>query len=277
MKYVIKISLIIILVAGLAANVQAKSITFEGYKAGTGTPVGGMIGSQGVGPQDPWYGAYAYMKLDGWGHGPRVSAPFVAPWTPGGHAATGTAASGWTSINNATPGRYVFDFQGYDFDSSFFYHESTGYSPADPEYGHEDRTYVRSTDPGEGTWEIFDTLTTTVVASGLLADYLYIDAFYDPLNAGADAGMTAWGILEAANDGGAFYNELIAATGTPYLNFDYYVSQSPIDNENGVLAPSMDGWGLYGGEITMTPVPEPATIVMLGLGALGLLRRKRRA
>ena len=266
-----------------AGNAEAvTSLTFEGYKVGDGAPPeGGVIASIADGPQDPWFGSYAYHYLDGWNHNPRVDPDQYdgvgeTQWLPGGHAGTGTAAQGWTSLLNGDPGRYVYDFQGYEFDHNFYYWEANGIFPGDPKYGHEDRWYQRMAGGGEGTWEIFDTGPGGgSVASGTLGDSFYMDIFYDPLNGGANAYIAGKGTITAVDDGGAFYTELMTRWGSPVLNFTTFTAEPPVQAENWG-APLGQQWAIYGSEITVTAVPEPASMLLYGIGVLGLGFYRRR-
>ncbi len=269
---------VVILMALITANAGAAipSMVFEGYEAEEGAPpppIGGTIGSHATGDSDPWFGTIAYWYMDGWNHAPRVpEEEYSEIWTAGGHAGQGTAMQGWTSLINDEPGRYVIDFSGYEYTSSVF-HEDMG----DPLFGHEDRLYHRMTDAGEGRWQILDTTAGTSVASGTVGDVLAMDIFYDPLNVlnpNWDPYVRGTGTIIAENDGGAFYNELITRWGTATLNFTGFTDEPPIQAENPGADPE-DAWAIYGTMWTVTPIiPEPATICLLGLGALSLIKRK---
>jgi len=67
---------------------------------------------------------------------------------------------------------------------------------------------------------------------------------------------------------------------TPRQSFSFpyvtarYVELTPLDNFFGINPPGGDRGGL--GEVAFEEVPEPATLSLLALGGLGLLRRRRR-
>lgn len=243
-------------------------ITFEGYKSGEGAPpgpVGGAIGSSATGPQEPFYGSYAYWYMDGWNHAPRVDpAQYSGLWAPGGHAGTGTVAQGWNSLDNANPGYYVFDFEGYVFDSTSYDTDEES-----PTYMHEYRQY----DGTGGIWTIIDISggeTGVIVGGGTLGTML-MDIYY-----GTGPYIMATGTVTATDDGGAFYNELMTRWGTPLLTYTLYCGEPPIQAEN--LGADLDQqWAIYGCGMTLMPVPEPTTVCLLGLGCLALIRKRRSA
>ncbi len=236
-------------------------IAFEGYRPGQGTPEGGTIISVAAGSPDPWFGSLPYQYIDGWNHGPRVPSNWYEDiWASGGHAATGVQIEDWTSLDATDPGRYVLDYQGYQYDYSFFYDSSQGYQPGDPEYGHEDRWYNVMTGGNEGTWEIFDTTTSTTVVHGTLDDPLHVDIFYDPENFGTqafDPRVVGTGTLTALDDGGVFYSELMTLCETPVLTMQFITEEPPLWAEN-YGAPSSEQWAVFSGSFTLGECDEPA-------------------
>jgi hypothetical protein len=271
LKTIITVVILMVFITANAGGQADPYMVFEGYQVGEGAPpVGGTIGSQAAGTAvDPWFGTIAYKYMDGWNHNPRVSASEYGSWVPGGHAGTGTDMQGWNSLINGSPERYVVDFSGYEWESSFFHTNML-----DPLFGHEDRLYQRIDEAGEGEWQILDTITSTTVASGTIGDIFTMDIFYDPLNYGLNAYVNGTGTITANNDGGAFYNELIARWGTSVLNFSGLTEDPPIQAENPG-AQLIDQWALYGTRWTVSPVPEPTTICLLAIGSLVMLRKKK--
>jgi hypothetical protein len=252
---------IILLLLAMSVTTQASaatSITFEGYKSGEGTPSpGGVVGSSATGPTDPWYGSYAYIYMDGWNdHSPTE------------HAGQGTYAQGWTSLDNDNAWKYLLDFEGYEFDRNTYITDM-----GSARYGHEDRWY----DGSEATWSIKIVGETVIqIAHGEMSE-LYLDIDYGL--ASGNPNITGVGTFIAADDDGAFYDELMDRFGTAVLKFTFNVDEPPTQAENP-LDPLALQWAIYGGQITLTPVPEPSTLVLLGMGALALAffgRRRRKA
>lgn len=207
----------------IACNTFAADLTLTG----TG------IGSQALGQQEPWYGSFSFIWLDGANHPPRVSQQYIPnPW-PYQHAGVGTSAAGWTSLDNANPGRYALDLEGYQLQNEIIFTNG-----ADPNYGHEHRWYSGSPSP---VWRIIDTSNGSQLASGT-SDVLFLDVNYAPpvANGYWVKGSAA---VTVTNDGGAFYNELVSQTGTPNLTLDFESTTFPVVYIEG--RPLADGWGTY--------------------------------
>lgn len=259
----VRMTAISIALATLGFSLEAMAnprIAFEGYTSGQGTPIGGIIVCVADGNPDPWFGSLPYRYADGWNHEPRVpSAWYTGTWSAGGHAGTGVDIEDWASLDDADPGRYVIDFQGFEYDHSYFYDETQGYYPGDAQYGHEDRYYGVMTGGDEGTWTIHDTQTATVVAQGTLGDPLLMDIFYDPLNFGTasfDPDVVGTGTLHVTNDGGAFYNELVTVCQTPVLTLEMRTDDLPLLAEN-IWAPADEQWAVFSGAVTIGECEEP--------------------
>jgi hypothetical protein len=239
-RFCTSVTVIAILTLILAGSGRAASLTL----AGTG------IGSQALGQQEPWFGSYSFIWLDGANHPPRVASQwYTNPW-PAQHAGSGTAASGWTSLDNAQPGRYAFDFEGYSLQRETIYT-----APSDPNYGHEHRWYA-----GSPTWRLVDTLSGNQVASGT-SDVFYLDVNYAPATNGNGYWSHGSATFTVNNDGGAFYNELIALTGHPNLAMSF-VSTTPPVKHLADGQPLADGWGEYSTSVTLTPITGTYRLTM---------------
>ena len=87
-------------------------------------------------------------------------------------------------------------------------------------------------------------------------------------------------------DGIPFVDELILHIDSPGITADFYLTVDSggfgtVSMKNITLG-TYPGYGeatraWLGGNVTVTAVPEPATVCLLGLGGLSLLRRRRRA
>lgn len=236
--------------AGLGA--QAAVITFDGSS----------IGSSGLGLREPFFNQfYTFVYVDGLNHAPRVDpSSYAGSWVAGQHAGTGVSVSGWSSLNNGTPGRYAFDIEGLSLQN-----ETMVTSGA--RYGHNDRTYVG------GTWSLIDLVDHLTVASGTVGTTA-MDVNY----AGIDVpvGMTGSSLLTVTDDGGAFYNEL----GVKSLLMTFSCYDSP-----GVYTMNdlPNAWAVYpNAHTSLETVPEPATLTIGAAGLAALLgwraaSRKKRA
>ena len=226
----------------------SQEITFEGaYQL---RPAGGTIASVADGPPDPWFGSYPYHYLDGWNHAPRVPIAWYEDyWEEGGYAAAGTYVDGWDSLDSSDPGRYAFSYQGYEFDSNYYYDESEGYVSGDPEYGHEDRRYTPM--PGEGIWEIIDLTDGSSVAHGTLGT-LSLDIFYDPDDADTDdwdPWINGGAALILEDDGGDLYAEVSSECAEPELHFNFFSGNPPPQAMNWGIAPLDEQWAVFDGTL----------------------------
>jgi len=236
------------------AAVQAAVISFNGTS----------IGSVGLGQREPFYNSYySFIYVDGYNHAPRVDpSAYGGSWPTGLHGAVGVSLSGWSSLDNGTPGRYAFDFEGLSLQS-----EIMDTAPG-AMYGHNERWYVG------GTWSLIDLNGggNTTLAAGAFSGPTYMDVNYAGT---APYGMAGTATLTVNNDGGAFYNELNSKS--LLMNFACYDAPG-VTIPNGDLA---NAWATYGNAsttLTADTVPEPATFVLGGLGVLALLafRNRRR-
>lgn len=96
------------------------------------------------------------------------------------------------------------------------------------------------------------------------------DTVHWVLDEGLHTTQSVAGLTESWNSGnlgtvGQSYDHTFTHLGS----FNYFCGMHGIDNGNGTAS------GMSG-TITVNPVPEPATLAILGVGAAALIRRRRR-
>jgi len=173
----------------------------------------------------------------------------------------GVSADGWIGIENTNPNNGITNRKAYTY---------TYYlPPTDPEY---DTTHgnlklsLGASDLASVDWNVANTYTLNLSVFDGTVDY-----------AGTSGFLTVY--LAEADSGSVLYNSgLEPYIGSGTVNFDlvgsaWFVGIFPSGNVNSEVST------LGAGNVTVTYeyVPEPATVCLLGLGVLSLIRRKHRA
>ncbi len=116
------------------------------------------------------------------------------------------------------------------------------------------------------------TLTLVGTVTGLTADVTVANSSFtaaSPLTITPDPAFLAYLNMNTLADYSGNIATVTVPAGTPVGFYDGQTDQvvvgSAVDNDNELFA------------VTVTPVPEPASMVALGVGAVALVRRRRKA
>jgi hypothetical protein len=150
------------------------------------------------------------------------------------------------------------------------------------------QVYELNTATLPGNINSFDGVNSTTAYQNMLADgYTLQGSFTGKTITAANAGVFSLGSLNMAGvspAGGTVSIALVAWTGAGTSfpssgNAGVITFVNPTSDYTATPTPTpknLTGWGSLGKDLIMTPVPEPATFALAGLGAAALMIFRRR-
>ncbi len=137
-------------------------------------------------------------------------------------------------------------------------------------------------DPGTNSWDATLNLSGGVLVTPPYPPYAHADGPYT-INVGDPLSLDASGSVDSEGDITSYKWDLdddgvFETGGQAMFDVDYAYLESlglGLGGPYDIAVEVMDSWGLWDTDgTTLTIIPEPATIALLGIGAVALLRRR---